>query len=55
MNYRFYAVFTTNQNGLTGSAVCTFDINSMESAFNGKFKVFISIISIKTIMSWPFA
>jgi len=35
---KFYAVFTTNQNGLTGSAVCTFDINSMESAFNGKFK-----------------
>lgn len=35
---RFYTVFTTNQNGLVGSAVCTFDINSVEQAFNGKFK-----------------
>jgi len=35
---KFYAVFTTTQNGLVGSAVCTFDINSVEKAFNGKFK-----------------
>jgi len=34
----FYAVFTTNLNGLMGSAVCTFHINDVNSAFAGKFK-----------------
>ncbi|XP_023340558.1 semaphorin-2A [Eurytemora carolleeae] len=35
---KFYAVFTTGLNGLHGSAVCTFDLEAVHSAFNGKFK-----------------
>lgn len=34
----FYAVFTTNLNGLMGSAVCTFNLDDVTSAFDGKFK-----------------
>uniref|UniRef100_A0A182QQD4 Semaphorin-2A n=1 Tax=Anopheles farauti TaxID=69004 RepID=A0A182QQD4_9DIPT len=35
---KFYATFTTSTNGLVGSAVCSFDINEIHSAFAGKFK-----------------
>ncbi|XP_055916036.1 semaphorin-2A isoform X1 [Eupeodes corollae] len=35
---KFYATFTTSTNGLIGSAVCSFDINEVHGAFNGKFK-----------------
>jgi len=35
---KFYAVLTTNQNGLHGSAVCTFNIEDVNRAFDGKFK-----------------
>lgn len=35
---KFYAVFTTSMNGLTGSAVCTFSLESIQEVFNGKFK-----------------
>lgn len=35
---RFYAVFTTNLNGLMGSAVCTFHLDAVSQAFEGKFK-----------------
>lgn len=34
----FYAVFTTNLNGLMGSAVCTFHLDDVTKAFEGKFK-----------------
>jgi len=34
----FYAVFTTNLNGLMGSAACSFHIDDVTSAFDGKFK-----------------
>lgn len=32
---KFYATFTTSTNGLVGSAVCSFDINEIQGAFNG--------------------
>ena len=35
---RFYAVFTTSQNGLTGSAICAFTTADVQAAFLGKFK-----------------
>lgn len=35
---RFYAVFTTGMNGLHGSAVCTFKLDDVTMAFEGKFK-----------------
>ncbi|XP_055306886.1 semaphorin-2A [Sitodiplosis mosellana] len=35
---KFYATFATSTNGLVGSAVCSFDINEVHSAFSGKFK-----------------
>jgi len=35
---KFHAVFTTSNNGLTGSAICTFSLDSIQEAFNGKFK-----------------
>ncbi|XP_055528942.1 semaphorin-2A isoform X1 [Wyeomyia smithii] len=35
---KFYATFTTSTNGLVGSAVCSFDIGEVHSAFAGKFK-----------------
>lgn len=31
-------MFTTSQNGLTGSAICTFSLDAITDAFNGKFK-----------------
>ncbi|XP_013414452.1 semaphorin-2A isoform X1 [Lingula anatina] len=39
VNNAFYATFTTNLNGFYGSAVCTFDLSTIEDVFNnGKFK-----------------
>lgn len=35
---KFYAVFNTNLNGLSGSAVCTFMLEDVHTAFDGKFK-----------------
>ncbi|KAF4526524.1 hypothetical protein B566_EDAN005891 [Ephemera danica] len=35
---RFYATFTTSQNGLMGSAICSFNIEDIQVAFKGKFK-----------------
>lgn len=32
---KFYATFATSTNGLVGSAVCSFDINEVHSAFAG--------------------
>lgn len=40
---KFYATFATSTNGLVGSAVCSFDINEVHSAFAGKIFVFISM------------
>ena len=37
--FRFYAVFTTGLNGLHGSAVCSFRLDDVHTAFDGKFKV----------------
>lgn len=34
----FHAVFTTSLNGLSGSAVCTFDLSEVTRVFEGKFK-----------------
>jgi hypothetical protein len=34
----FHAVFTTNSNGLKGSAICSFKLEDMETVFDGKFK-----------------
>lgn len=34
----FHAVFSTNQNGLHGSAICSFDLRDVEQVFEGKFK-----------------
>ncbi|XP_023220113.1 semaphorin-2A-like isoform X2 [Centruroides vittatus] len=34
----FYGVFTTSMNGLMGSAICTFNLDSIQEVFNGKFK-----------------
>ena len=31
-------MFTTSNNGLTGSAICTFSLDAIQEAFNGKFK-----------------
>lgn len=36
---KFYATFATSTNGLVGSAVCSFDINEVHSAFAGKKSV----------------
>lgn len=35
---RFYAVFSTSMNGLIGSAICTFSLDSIQEVFNGKYK-----------------
>ncbi|RWS17341.1 semaphorin-2A-like protein, partial [Dinothrombium tinctorium] len=35
---KFYAVFSTSMNGLIGSAICTFSLESIQEVFNGKFK-----------------
>lgn len=35
---KFYGVFTTSTTGLMGSAICTFTLEDIEKAFNGKFK-----------------
>ncbi|XP_074601991.1 semaphorin 2a [Brevipalpus obovatus] len=37
-NGKFYAVFSTSLNGLVGSAICTFTLDSIQEVFNGKFK-----------------
>ena len=34
----FHAVFSTNQNGLHGSAICSFKLDDIEEVFDGKFK-----------------
>ncbi|XP_033126542.1 semaphorin-5A-like isoform X2 [Anneissia japonica] len=34
-----YGVFTTQRNGMSGSAVCAFDIASFDNAFEGPYKV----------------
>ena len=33
-----YAVFTTSLNGLSGSAVCSFNLDDITASFDGKFK-----------------
>lgn len=38
---KFYATFATSTNGLVGSAVCSFDINEVHSAFAGKLVSFL--------------
>ncbi|XP_076304965.1 semaphorin-2A-like isoform X2 [Tachypleus tridentatus] len=50
----FYAVFTTSSNGLVGSAICTFSLDSIQEVFNGKFKeqatsssAWLPVISVK--------
>lgn len=35
---QFYAVFTTSDTGLMGSAVCSFRLEDIHQAFQGKFK-----------------
>jgi len=35
---KFFAVFSTNSNGLMGSAICTFSLDAIQEVFNGKFK-----------------
>lgn len=35
---KFYAVFSTSSNGLTGSAICTFNLDDIQETFSGKFK-----------------
>lgn len=35
---RFYGTFTTSTTGLMGSAICEFDLASIQKAFAGKFK-----------------
>lgn len=35
---KFYAVFSTSMNGLIGSAICSFSLDSISEVFNGKFK-----------------
>ena len=34
----FHAVFTTSHNGITGSAICTFSLDDVQAAFDGKYK-----------------
>lgn len=34
----FHAVFSTSQNGLKGSAICSFNLEDVEKVFEGKFK-----------------
>lgn len=43
---KFYATFATSTNGLVGSAVCSFDINEINSAFAGELydgSIFLSV------------
>ncbi|CAD7077061.1 unnamed protein product [Hermetia illucens] len=35
---KFYATFTTNTNGIVGSAICSYDIRDINAVFAGKFK-----------------
>lgn len=35
---KFYGTFTTSTNGLMGSAICSFTLDDIQAAFNGKFK-----------------
>ncbi|XP_065170848.1 semaphorin-2A isoform X2 [Atheta coriaria] len=35
---KFYGTFTTSTNGLMGSAICSFTLDDIQVAFNGKFK-----------------
>lgn len=34
----FHAVFSTNANGIKGSAICSFRVEDIEAVFDGKFK-----------------
>ena len=34
-----YAVFTTPENSIAGSAICSFNLTSIESTFKGSFKI----------------
>ncbi|KAJ8672421.1 hypothetical protein QAD02_003680 [Eretmocerus hayati] len=34
----FYGIFTTSTNGLIGSAICSFNIGTIQEVFRGKFK-----------------
>ncbi len=34
----FHAVFSTNANGIKGSAICSFRVEDIETVFDGKFK-----------------
>ena len=34
----FHAVFSTSQNGLQGSAICSFSLDDIQEVFDGKFK-----------------
>ncbi|KAF2886889.1 hypothetical protein ILUMI_19284, partial [Ignelater luminosus] len=42
---KFYGTFTTSTNGLKGSAICTFKLSDIETAFNGRFKEQASSLS----------
>lgn len=37
---KFYATFTTNTNGLIGSAVCSYDIRDINAAFDGECSLY---------------
>lgn len=37
-NNKFYGTFTTSTNGLMGSAICSFTLSDIHTAFAGKFK-----------------
>lgn len=37
-NRIFYALFTTNRNGVTASAICAYDWQDIQKVFNGPFK-----------------
>ena len=56
---KFYATFTTSTNGLVGSAVCSFDIEEIQAAFNGKFqkikhRILTSIYIMLILRFWPY-
>lgn len=48
--HRFHAVFTTGaSDGLVGSAICTYTMDDIQEAFDGRFKEQVSfIINIDT-------
>lgn len=40
---KFYATFTTNTNGLIGSAVCSYDIRDINAAFDGECSLWMRV------------